>query len=317
MAKSITLLFPGQGSQVVGMGNRFASNTHYSLFKKASAKLNFDLHKMITSGSEDELKMTFNAQPAILSYSIILYQILLDTIASQNVTIDCVLGHSLGEYSALCAAGTLSFENAVWAVHMRGKFMQEAVPANTGSMVAIMKASETIVRQACIEASQNDSQVMPANFNEPNQIVISGHLEACLRASKLIADKTEGKARSIPLKVSAPFHSSYMKPAAIKLQEFFSDYHFKSNSIPYIANINACEYKVGTDVQTIKNNLIQQMTGSVLWTQSISKLPENTICLEVGPGKVLTGLVSKINPKVKVIPLDTDGGFNELKEIIS
>ena len=195
--------------------------------------------------------------------------------------------------------------------------MQEAVPANTGSMVAIMKAPEEIVKQACINASKNGSQVMPANFNEPNQIVISGHLAACQRATKLIIEKTEGKAKAIPLKVSAPFHSNYMKPAAIKLKEFLSDYPLKSNSIPYMANIDANEYKPGTDVQTIKNNLIQQMTASVLWTQSILKLPENTICLEVGPGKVLSGLVSKINPKLKVIALDTDGGFNEFKEMIA
>jgi len=158
---------------------------------------------------------------------------------------------------------------------------------------------------------------MPANFNEPNQIVISGHASACDNAVKWLGENIEGSFRAVELKVSAPFHSTLMKPAAEKLKESFSEFRFNTNTIPYIANINAQEYSVETDCEKIKENLIKQVDGSVLWTQSIKKLPEDTTCLEVGPGRVLMGLVRKINRNIKVISLDKDGSFDELMEVLS
>ena len=285
--KNITLLFPGQGAQYVGMGQKLIGTDQENLLDRADEVLGYDLKKMMLEGPEEELTLTQNTQPAILTYSVALHQQLKKVLDEKETKTNLVMGHSVGEYAALVAAGVLKFEDAVKAVHNRGKFMQEAVPAGLGKMVAVMKVSEEIVISCCNEASSGEERVMPANFNEPNQIVISGHAPACDRATKLIEEKTEGACRLIELKVSAPFHSSLMEPAAEKLDSFFNDVEFNPNETPYTANIDAKKYETGTTPEVMRKNLVHQVAGSVLWTQSFQALPDDTLGVEVGPGRVL------------------------------
>ncbi len=311
MAKSVTLLFPGQGSQYVGMGKDL---DHY-YYDKGNEILGYDLKKLMHEGPEEELKLTHNTQPAILKHSITIYNHLKPLLAKYDIKVDRVLGHSVGEYAALVAAGVLSPYDAIHAVHLRGKFMQEAVPVGKGKMYAILKVPANVVEEACRAASEPGSEVMPANFNDPTQIVISGESLACQRAVAWLLENYKEAHRAMELNVSAPFHSSLMKPAADKLKEAFHRFKWHENTVPYIANVDAKEYGPGTSPETIINNLYHQAYGPVLWTQSIEALPSDTLCLEVGPGKVLMGLVRKINKEIKVIPLDKDEAFNELEAI--
>lgn len=317
MTKSVTLLFPGQGAQYVGMGKSLEGHSAFGLFEKANSALGFDLSKMMFEGPEEDLTLTKFTQPAILSHSVALFEKAKELLDEKNIKIDRVLGHSVGEYAALVAAGALPFEDAVKAVHLRGKFMQDAVPAGKGKMFAIMKIPQETIEKVCNEVSTKDSEVMPANFNEPNQIVISGEAEACDRAVKWFEENWSNPYRAIELNVSAPFHSSLMKPAAENLNKAFSDFNFKDTSLPYVANVDAKEYEAGTSAEKVKENLFKQVDGSVLWTQSIQALPDDTVCIECGPGRVLMGLIRKINRSIKVISLDKDGAFDELKELLS
>ena len=310
--KNVVLLFPGQGSQYVGMG----SNIDSSLLDKANEVLGYDLKKMMTDGPEEDLTLTQNTQPAILTHSVGLFRKLEDILKEHNVEISAVMGHSVGEYAALVAAGALSFEDALKAVNNRGKFMQEAVPAGMGKMYAILKVPGDVVEKACLEASTEDNKVMPANFNDPDQIVISGQAEACDRAVQWLSENHADPHRAVELKVSAPFHSSLMQPARENMTTFFGGINFTNTKIPYIANIDAKKYDVGTDGNIVKENLIKQIDGAVLWTQSFSSLPDNTLCIEVGPGRVLMGLARKINRTNKVISLDKEGAFEELVEAL-
>jgi [acyl-carrier-protein] S-malonyltransferase len=312
MSKSVTLLFPGQGSQYVGMGK----NLDHALFDQANTALGFDLKTIMFEGPEEDLKLTQNTQPAILNHSVALFLKVKKLLDEKGVKIDRVLGHSVGEYAALVAAGVLSLEDATKAVHLRGKYMQDAVPVGLGKMFAIMKVPAEIIEQACKKASLANSEVMPANYNDPSQIVISGESEACLRAVKWLEENFQEPHRAVELNVSAPFHSSLMKPAADKLLAAFSELKWNTNKLPYIANIDATEYSAGTGTDKIIHNLYKQADGPVLWTQSILKLPNDTLCLEVGPGRVLMGLVRKINKDIKVISLDKEESFNELAEIL-
>ena len=312
MAKSVTLLFPGQGSQYVGMGK----DLNHDLFNEGNKILGFDLKKIMHEGPEEELKLTHNTQPAILKHSITILNQLLPILEKYNVKIDRVLGHSVGEYAALVAAGVLSANDAIMSVHLRGKYMQEAVPVGMGKMFAILKVPGDIVTLACKNSSEAGSEVMPANFNDPSQIVISGESQACLRAVEWLAQNYKEPHRAMELNVSAPFHSSLMKPAADKLKDAFLNLKWNENKIPYIANIDAKEYISGTNPEVIINNLYHQAYGPVLWTQSIEKLPSDCLCLEVGPGKVLMGLVRKINKDIKVLSLDKEDAFLELEKIL-
>lgn len=312
MTKSVTLLFPGQGTQYVGMGK----NLDHALFDQANAVLGYDLKKIMFEGPEEELKLTQNTQPAILNHSVALFVKVKKLLDEKGVKIDRVLGHSVGEYAALVAAGVLTLEDATRAVHLRGKYMQDAVAVGTGKMFAIMKVPADVIEKACKAVSEFHSEVMPANFNDPSQIVISGEAKACLRAVKWLEENFKEPHRAVELNVSAPFHSSLMKPAADKLLAAFSEFTWRPNSIAYVANINATEYPAGTGTDVIIHNLYKQADGPVLWTQSIEKLPNDTLCLEVGPGRVLMGLVRKINKDIKVISLDKEESFNELVELL-
>lgn len=312
MTSSVTLLFPGQGTQYVGMGSTLES----PLFQQANDCLGYDLKAMMANGPEDDLTLTANTQPAILTHSMALYEKLKPILASKNITIDRVLGHSVGEYAALVAAGALRFEDAVKAVHLRGKYMQEAVPQGSGKMIALMKVPHDVIEKGCQECSTSEESVMPANFNEPNQTVISGHAQACDRMTTWLEEHMEDPYRAVELKVSAPFHSKLMVPAAEKLNAHFETIEFAKNNIPYVANVDAKEYSANTSGDVIRSNLFNQVAGSVRWTQSIATLADNTLCIEVGPGRVLMGLARKINKTIKVISLDKEGAFDELEELL-
>lgn len=312
----VTLLFPGQGSQYVGMGHYLLNDPDcHDIFNRADQALGYSISELCFNGPESELKLTENTQPAIVTHSIALYTKLNKVLKAKGVTIDRVLGHSVGEYSALVAAGSLSLEDAVRAVHNRGQYMQEAVPEGKGAMYAILRVPGDVIVKACESASNQDAQVMPANFNEPGQTVISGHTQACERAVQWLKENYADKQKAIALKVSAPFHSTLMRPAELKLQEFLQSLEFHPNKIAYVANIDATEYSDGTSIEVIKNNLIQQVCGSVQWYQSISKLMPESTFIEVGPGKVLTGLNKKINTTYKTYSLEN--GFDELEEFLS
>jgi [acyl-carrier-protein] S-malonyltransferase len=313
--KSVTLLFPGQGSQYVGMGNNIRSFSECDkIFQQADQALDFKISELCKNGPEDQLKLTEYTQPAIVTHSIALFQKLKQILEQKNIKIERVLGHSVGEYSALVAAKALSFSDAVKAVHLRGKYMQEAVPAGEGKMFAILRVPQEWVEQACQASSTDKEQVMCANFNDPTQIVISGHTKAAEKAVAWLKDNYEGKQMAKELPVSAPFHSSLMEPAAQKLKSFLETIEMKSNEIAYVANIDAEEHI--TDGEHIKENLIKQVCGSVLWTQSISSLSDETLCIEVGPGKVLSGLNKRINKAIKTYTLDSEASFDGLEEFL-
>jgi [acyl-carrier-protein] S-malonyltransferase len=308
----VTLVFPGQGSQYVGMGSTFQNEPAFEYFDKASSALGFSLKNLCLEGPEDQLKLTEFTQPAIVTHSVAMFELL----KKYNPTIDRVLGHSVGEYSALVAAGVMSFEDAVIAVNLRGKAMQEAVPVGMGKMIAILKIGEDWVKRACKEASTASEQCMPANFNDPKQIVISGHAGACERAVTWLAENCQERHGAIALNVSAPFHSTLMEPAAKVMEEHLKTLQLAPSTIPYVANVDAIEYAAGTDPSGIRARLVSQVCGSVMWTQSIAALPANTKYIEVGPGKVLAGLIKRIQPEAEVLSLDAMGSLEKLEEFL-
>jgi [acyl-carrier-protein] S-malonyltransferase len=312
MQMKVTVVFPGQGTQYVGMGKVFSE---FAYFNRANQAAGYDLKTLMLEGPADTLKLTENTQPAIVAHSLMLFDKLEALLKNKNISIERVLGHSVGEYAALAAAGVFTFEDAVKAVHFRGKFMQEAVPAGKGTMYAILKQDEAIIKEACEAASNSDEKVQPANFNEPSQIVISGDKIACENAIRLMEQRSGGRVKAIELQVSAPFHCALMKPAELKLKPVLEGISFKSPRFNYIANVDASEYGPGTSSELIKENLLKQVCGSVLWTQSIQMLSDDTLIIECGPGKVLAGLIKKINPNLKVISLDSETGFSEVEAL--
>ena len=311
--RAITLLFPGQGSQYVGMGK----NGESSFFEEVDQALGFSLSRIMHQGPEEELTLTANTQPAILAHSIALYSRLKTLLDENGIVIERVLGHSVGEYAALVVAGAMDFKDALRAVHWRGKFMQEATPAGSGTMIAVLNVPEESIRQACEESSTLEDKAMPANYNTPAQIVISGHTQACHRAIEWLKERHSRPFRSIELKVSAPFHSSLMSPAAEKLQEKFHQLAFHPTQHPYIANVNASEYLAGTPGSVIQDNLVKQVASPVLWFQSMQQLPPDTLCLECGPGRTLTGMANKIDKTLSVVALDREDAWEKCKEILS
>ena len=281
------LVFPGQGSQSVGMGKDFAEK----YLDEASAILGFDLKKICLEGPAEELQKTEITQPAILTVSIAALE-LLKTKDSRLIT-SSVAGHSLGEYSALVAAGSIAFEDAVKIVHLRGKFMQEAVPAGEGAMAAVLGADNNVIREVCAEIGN----VWPANFNSPGQVVISGKKEAVDTAGGKL--KERGAKRIIPLAVSAPFHCPLMQPAADKLKIELDKIEIKDAQIPVVANVTSDYATKGAEIRTL---LYKQVTSPVLWEDSVKKMVEGGVksFIEVGAGKVLSGLIKKIAPDVEV-----------------
>jgi [acyl-carrier-protein] S-malonyltransferase len=279
----LAYVFPGQGSQKVGMLKElFDSNpAAKEIFKQADEALGFHLSKIIFEGPEDKLKLTTNAQPAILTASIAQFV----TLAEKPVM---VAGHSLGEYSALVAAGAISFIDAVKAVRQRGEFMESAVPQGAGTMAAILGLEENSITENLAEFG-TDAQI--ANYNCPGQIVISGKTAAIQKACDKLS--AAGAKRAILLPVSGPFHSELMKPAAEKMQEVLNTLTINDPHIPVIANVTADYVKTAAEIREL---LYQQIYSPVRWTQSIQKMAADGVTdfVEVGPGNVLTGLIKKI-----------------------
>lgn len=294
MAK-IAFVFPGQGSQYVGMGKDLVAKFSYTkkFFDEANQSLGFDLMKLCFEGPDEELKKTENTQPAILTVSAMCLEALR---SFGKINVEAAAGHSLGEYTALYAAGSLSFRDAVKLVNSRGKFMQTAVPFGEGTMAAVLGLDHSVVKEICVRASSKGT-VEAANINSPGQIVISGKAAGVAEASRLC--KEAGAKRVIELQVSAPFHSSLMKPAADKLAVELDKINIKDASVPIVSNVTA-DYV--TAAGSIKELLIRQMTSPVLWEDSVNKMTSDGFdtYIEIGPGKVLAGLIKKINPKAKI-----------------
>ena len=283
-------LFPGQGSQKVGMDAGLSRRR----FEEADDALGFKLSKIIAEGPDAELVRTQNTQPAILTVSIAYA----DMLKQRGVEAEIAAGHSLGEYSALVYAGSLAFADAVRLVHLRGKFMQEAVPEGVGAMAAIIGLDASTVADTCREASPDESDAcQPANFNGARQVVIAGHKGAVERAMALAKQKGAKMAKA--LAVSAPFHSALMAPAAAKLREELERVKVAPLAIPVVANVTA---EPNTDAARVKELLFQQVTGSVRWEESVQKLVAMGVdeAFEVGPGTVLAGLCKRIAPTVKM-----------------
>ncbi|MEC1401574.1 ACP S-malonyltransferase [Bacillus subtilis] len=292
----IAFLFPGQGSQFIGMGKELYEQVPAAkrLFDEADEKLETKLSSLIFEGAAEELTLTYNAQPALLTTSIAV----LEKFKESGITPDFTAGHSLGEYSALVAAGALSFKDAVYTVRKRGEFMNEAVPAGEGAMAAILGMDAEALKQVTDKVTEEGNLVQLANLNCPGQIVISGTAKGVELASELA--KENGAKRAIPLEVSGPFHSELMKPAAEKLKEVLDACDIKDADVPVISNVSA---DVMTEKAEIKEKLIEQLYSPVRFEESINKLIAEgvTTFIEIGPGKVLSGLVKKVNRRLKTI----------------
>jgi [acyl-carrier-protein] S-malonyltransferase len=297
----IAFVFPGQGSQTVGMGKQLAEQYPEVMeyFTKADDTLSFNLSKLIFEGPQEELTQTANTQPALLTTS----AAILERFRKSSIKPDFVAGHSLGEYTALVAAGALTFEDGVFAVRKRGEFMEGAVPNGEGSMAAILGLGREPLSEVTAEVSESGFPVSLANLNCPGQIVISGSRKGVELAGEKA--KEAGAKRAIPLEVSGPFHSSLMKPAASQLREVLDGLDMKDAQIPVIANVSA---KPMTAAEEMKENLIEQLYSPVLWEDSVVKMIDLGVdtFIEIGPGKVLSGLIKKINRSVKIYSISDE-----------
>lgn len=300
-------VFPGQGSQYVGMGSSLIQENEIvaQTFAEADEALGFSISKICLEGPEEILRQTSFTQPAILTHSIALERVMKDA----GIFPDVVAGHSLGEYSALVSAEVLQFSDAVKLVHIRGKLMEVAFAPGKGAMAAIMGLSAEKVDIVCSEA-QSFGVVQAANYNCPGQVVIAGTKEAVEKASEIA--KSHGAKRIFPLNVSGPFHSSLMEQAAEQFTSHLNEVEFKQPRIPVVANYSA---KALQSVQEIKSALFSQIANPVLWEQSVRTMLGLgvTTFVEIGPGKVLTGLIKKVSTEVRL--LSTDDGENLAKSV--
>lgn len=309
MAK-IAYIFPGQGSQAVGMGKDLFDNFPASreVFEAADDALGFSLSEMCFSGDEADLQLTANTQPAILTVSVAAYR----AMAAEGFPVpDYVAGHSLGEYSALVAAGVLEFADAVRTVRKRGTYMQEAVPVGVGGMAAILGSDIDTIRAVCAEAAQGQV-CSPANINSPSQVVIAGNAEAVDRACEML--KGKGAKRAVKLNVSAPFHCSLMMPAQELLAADLEQLSYGEPLCPVVHNVDAA---VNRQAEAVRGRLTEQVSSPVLWSDSVDTLIANGVetFIEVGPGKVLSGLVRQINRDTRCFNVDNSENLSNTKEI--
>lgn len=301
-------VFPGQGSQAIGMLNGFAENRVVSdTISEASDVLQLDLAKLIAEGPKESIDLTTNTQPVMLACAVAFYRA---WIAAGGAVPTVVAGHSLGEYSALVAAGVIDFRDAVPLVRFRAQAMQEAVPVGQGGMAAILGLSDDDVRAACAEAAQGDV-VEPVNFNAPAQVVIAGHKSAVERACELA--KSKGAKRALPLPVSAPFHSSLLKPASDRLREYLAQVNFAAPSIQLINNVDVA---IEADATAIKDALVRQAAAPVRWVESVQKMSTLGITrvIECGPGKVLSGLVKRIDTQMTADAINDQASLEAVLE---
>lgn len=293
--KKIALIFPGQGSQTVGMGKQLADlyPEVQQMFNKADEKLGFPLSEIIFEGPQEQLTLTINTQPALLTTCMAIYE----RFKQSGIIPSYVAGHSLGEYTALVASESISFEDAVYTVRKRGEFMEEAVPAGIGAMAAVLGMEADYLKKVTDRVTEEGNPVQLANLNCPGQIVISGSVKGVELAGALA--KEEGAKRVIPLEVSGPFHSSLMKPAAEQLKSVLDSISIQEAKIPVIANVTASPM---TNANVIKEKLVEQLYSPVRWQESVEEMINLGIdtFIEIGPGKVLSGLVKKVNRSVNI-----------------
>ncbi|RPJ58129.1 MAG: [acyl-carrier-protein] S-malonyltransferase [Acidobacteria bacterium] len=292
-------VFPGQGSQYSGMGKDLVEvfPEAREVFQEADDRLGFPISRLCFEGPDDQLKLTEHTQPAILTASVAVFRIL----ESRGKRPDFVAGHSLGEYSALVAAGSLAFRDAVGVVRQRGRFMQEAVPVGVGAMAAVIGLEYGALAAICEEAQQGQV-VSPANINAPGQLVIAGHTAAVERASLLATEK--GARKVVPLPVSAPFHCALMKPAEARLGTELAAITFSDLGIPLVNNVDSCLIRTGAEARA---GLIRQVSSAVRWVEDVERLVREGVTefVEVGPGKVLSGLIRRIARDANVTQVGT------------
>ena len=309
---AIAFIFPGQGSQYPGMGKDLAESfpAAKQVFETADAALGFPLSELCFNGPAEQLQLTENTQPAILTTSIAAMSAMQ---AESFPAPDFVAGHSLGEYSALVAAGALPLAGAVKIVRARGRYMQEAVPVGTGAMAAILGADLTVVKEACDEAAEGQV-CSPANINSTGQIVIAGDAAAIDRAIPLL--KERGAKRALKLNVSAPFHCALMKPAQARLAADLEKINFLDPAVPVVTNVDARPVNRGEDA---RESLVRQVSNPVRWLESVEFLINQGVqtFVEIGPGKVLSGLVRQINRDVRCLNVEDAASLHSAREALA
>jgi len=304
---TFAFVFPGQGSQSVGMLNSVAQRPEVrATMQEASDALGEDVAKLISEGPAEALSLTTNTQPVMLTAGVAFYRA---WIAAGGAAPKVLAGHSLGEYSALVAADVISFKDAVPLVRFRAQAMQSAVPVGTGGMAAILGLDDAAVIQVCKEVSIALGSIVEAvNFNAPGQVVIAGASDAVTKACELL--KAAGAKRALPLPVSAPFHSSLLRPASEKLKTYLANIEFNVPTIPVINNVDV---QILSDPQAIKDALVRQAAKPVRWQETIQAMAQQGITqvVECGPGKVLAGLTKRINDQVSGVPVFDEASLNE------
>lgn len=303
---NLAFVFPGQGSQQIGMLADIAEKwpSVQNTFAEASEALGYDLWRLIQEGSQEELNLTENSQPALLASSVAVWRVFCAEAALRPVLL---AGHSLGEWSALVCGGVLEFAEAIKLVRLRGRYMQEAVPVGVGSMAAIIGLADDLIENCCREAAQGEV-VSAVNYNSPGQVVIAGHLGAVNRAIELC--KTAGAKRALPLPVSAPFHTSLMKPAADRLSVHLADTQFVTPTIPVVHNVTG---KPESSPDVIRSLMVEQIYSPVGWVACVQALADKGVSqvVECGPGKVLAGLVKRINKEILVESTDSCAALSQ------
>ncbi|WP_420598286.1 ACP S-malonyltransferase [Neptuniibacter sp.] len=307
MSQSLAFVFPGQGSQQMGMLSELAE-THpviKNTFSEASEVLGYDLWDLIQNGPVEDLNQTDKTQPALLTAGVALWRLWQEQGGAKPVL---MAGHSLGEYTALVCSGAISFADGVNLVKLRGEFMQQAVPAGTGAMAAILGLDDASIEKACQEAEEGEV-VSPVNYNCPGQIVIAGQKAAVERA--ITNCKEAGAKRAVPLPVSVPSHCALMKPAAEKMAEQLAKIEISMPEISVIQNVTA---SAAASVDELKDNLLQQLYSPVLWTKSVQSMVDQGIesTVECGPGKVLSGLNKKVHKPLSVAAISDAAGLTKV-----
>ena len=311
--KKFAMVFPGQGSQTVGMLAELAGDYPIvqETFKQASEVLGYDLWQLVQEGPAEELNKTWQTQPALLTASVAVYRVWQQKYPELKPEV--VAGHSLGEYSALVCAGVLDFQDAVKLVELRGKLMQQAVPEGTGAMYAIIGLDNDAIINACKQAEQGEV-VSAVNFNSPGQVVIAGAKAAVERAAALC--KEAGAKRALPLAVSVPSHCALMKPAADQLSVSLESITLKA---PVVAVLNNVDVKAETDAVAIRNALVRQLYSPVRWTETVEKMAQNgvEVLVEVGPGKVLNGLTKRIVDSLQAVSVNDVKSLDSIEEVLA